>query len=281
MSEHLSHPRRRQVLDRPSVIERLIRVNLYFIQAQLGAAAMAAIGVVGFHRPAQPAGSSDRWDGEIKLPLSGTRQGEQNNNIQTTNRPEASCDSRSQSWSSKHIKQCRRKKRAKQDEEIGLIATYDEQTNNETTEDERAHEAIEDSSEWTRWSWRWKVSFYILIALTFVGIPLLSVYLYHSYECAHHKHRAHYHCVNGTSPHGIPQKIALIVELHFVLLQLSCRAIFVGFCLRETGYEVLKNVLKKVWSDREHTLPLLGYYIAGAVRFVFLLLDEGHMGPHK
>ena len=65
MSEHLSHPRRRQVLDRPSVIERLIRVNLYFIQAQLGAAAMAAIGAVGFHRPAQPAGSSDRWDGEI------------------------------------------------------------------------------------------------------------------------------------------------------------------------------------------------------------------------
>ena len=281
MSEHLSHPRRRQVLDRPSVIERLIRVNLYFIQAQLGAAAMAAIGVVGFHRPAQPAGSSDRWDGEIKLPLSGTRQGEQNNNIQTTNRPEASCDSRSQSWSSKHIKQCRRKKRAKQDEEIGLIATYDEQTNNETTEDERAHEAIEDSSEWTRWSWRWKVSFYILIALTFVGIPLLSVYLYHSYECAHHKHRAHYHCINGTSPHGIPQKIALIVELLFVLLQLSCRAIFVGFCLRETGWEGLKNVLKKVWNDLEHTLPLLGYYFVGAVRFVFLLLDEGHMGLHK
>ena len=281
MSEHLSHPRRRQVLDRPSVIERLIRVNLYFIQAQLGAAAMAAIGVVGFHRPAQPAGSSDRWDGEIKLPLSGTRQGEQNNNIQTTNRPAASCDSRSQSWSSKHIKQCRRKKRAKQDEEIGLIATYDEQTNNETTEDERAHEAIEDSSEWTRWSWRWKVSFYILIALTFVGIPLLSVYLYHSYECAHHKHRAHYHCINGTSPHGIPQKIALIVELLFVLLQLSCRAIFVGFCLRETGWEGLKNVLKKVWNDLEHTLPLLGYYFVGAVRFVFLLLDEGHMGLHK
>ena len=281
MSEHLSHPRRRQVLDRPSVIERLIRVNLYFIQAQLEAAAMAAIGAVGFHRPAQPAGSSDRRDGEIKLPLSGTRQGEQNNNIQTTNRPEASCDSRSQSWSSKHIKQCRRKKRAKQDEEIGLIATYDEQTNNETTEDERAHEAIEDSSEWTRWSWRWKVSFYILIALTFVGIPLLSVYLYHSYECAHHKHRAHYHCVNGTSPHGIPQKIALIVELLFVLLQLSCRAIFVGFCLRETGWEGLKNVLKKVWNDLEHTLPLLGYYFVGAVRFVFLLLDEGHMGLHK
>ena len=288
MSEHLSHPRRRQVLDRPSVIERLIRVNLYFIQAQLGAAAMAAIGVVGFHRPAQPAGSSDRWDGEIKLPLSGTRQGEQNNNIQTTNRPEASCDSRSQSWSSKHIKQCRRKKHAEQDDEIGLIniggmstATDDEQTNNETTEDERAHEAIEDSSEWNRWSWRWKMSFYILIALTFVGIPLLSVYLYHSYECAHHKHRAHYHCVNGTSPHGIPQKIALIVELHFVLLQLSCRAIFVGFCLRETGWEGLKNVLKKVWNDLEHTLPLLGYYFVGAVRFVFLLLDEGHMGLHK
>ena len=172
MSEHLSHPRRRQVLDRPSVIERLIRVNLYFIQEQLGAAAMAAIGAVGFHRPAQPAGSSDRWDGEIKLPLSGTRQGEQNNNIQTTNRPPASCDSRSQSWSSKHIKQCRRKKHAKQDEELGLIATDDEQTNNETTEDERAHEAIEDSSEWSRWSWRWKVSFYIIIALTFVGIPL-------------------------------------------------------------------------------------------------------------
>ena len=288
MSEHLSHPRRRQVLDRPSVIERRIRVNLYFIQEQLGAAAMAAIGAVGFHRPAQPAGSSDRRDGEIKLPLSGTRQGEQNNNIQTTNRPASSCDSRSQSWSSKHIKQCRRKKYAEQDDKIGLInisgtstATDDEQTNNETTEDERAHEAIEDSSEWSRWSWRWKMSFYILIALTVVGIPLLSVYLYHSYECAHHKHRAHYHCINGTSPHGIPQKIALIVELHFVLLQLSCRAIFVGFCLRETGCEVLKNVLKKVWSDREHTLPLLGYYIAGAVRFVFLLLDEGHMGPNK
>ena len=274
MSEHLSHPRRRQVLDRPSVIERLIRVNLYFIQEQLGAAAMAAIGAVGFHRPAQPAGSSDRWDGEIKLPLSGTRQGEQNNNIQTRNCPVASCDSRSQSWSSKHIKQCRRKKHAKQDEELGLIATDDEQTNNETTEDERAHEAIEDSSEWSRWSWRWKVSFYIIIALTFVGIPLLSVYLYHSYECAHHKHRAHYHSVNGTSPHGIPQKIALIGELLFVLLQLSCRAIFVGFCLRETGWEGLKNVLG-------HTLPLLGYYFVGAVRFVFLLLDEGHMGPHK
>ena len=30
-----------------------------------------------------------------------------------------------------------------------------------------------------------------------------------------------------------------------------------------------------------HTLPLLGYYFVGAVRFVFLLLDEGHMGPHK
>ena len=164
MSEHLSHPRRCQVLDRPSVIERLIRVSLYFIQAQLGAAAIAAIGAVGFHRPAQPAGSSDRWDGEIKLPLSGTRQGEQNNNIQTTNRLAASCDSRSQSWFSKHIKQCRRKKHAEQDDEIGLInisgtstATDDEQTNNQTTEDERAHEAIEDSSEWSRWSWRWKM----------------------------------------------------------------------------------------------------------------------------
>lgn len=118
------------------------------------------------------------------------------------------------------------------------------------------------------------MSFYIIIALTFVGIPLLSVYLYHSYECAHHKHRAHYHSVNGTSPHGIPQKIALIGELLFVLLQLSCRAIFVGFCLRETGWEGLKNVLG-------HTMPLLGYYFVGAVRFVFLLLDEGHMGPHK
>ena len=161
MSEHLSHPRRRQVLDRPSVIERLIRVNLYFIQQQLGAAAMAAIGAVGFHRPAQPTGSSDRRDGEIKLPLSGTRQGEQNNNVQTTNRPAASCDSRSQSWACKHIKQCRRKKYAEQDDKIGLInisgtstATDDKQTNNETTEDERAHEAIEDSSEWSRWSWR-------------------------------------------------------------------------------------------------------------------------------
>ena len=79
MSEHSSHPRRRQVLDHPSVIERLIRVNLYFIQAQLGAVAIAAIGAVGFHRPAQSAGFSDRRDGEIKLPLSGTRQGEQNN----------------------------------------------------------------------------------------------------------------------------------------------------------------------------------------------------------
>ena len=74
MSEHLSHPRRRQVLDRPSVIERLIRVNLYFIQAQLGAAAMAVIGTVGFHRPAQPAGSSDRGDGEIKLEISRSRE---------------------------------------------------------------------------------------------------------------------------------------------------------------------------------------------------------------
>ena len=36
-----------------------------------------------------------------------------------------------------------------------------------------------------------------------------------------------------------------------------------------------------MWNDREHTLPLLGYYFASAVRFVFLLLDEGHIGPHK
>ena len=72
------------------------------------------------------------------------------------------------------------------------------------------------------------------------------------------------------------------MELHFVLLQLSCRAIFVGFCFRETGCEGLKNVfLKKVWNDREHTLPLLGYYLTSAVCFVFLLLDEGDMGSHK
>lgn len=59
-------------------------------------------------------------------------------------------------------------------------------------------------------------------------------------------------------------------------------AIFVGFCFQETGCEGLKNVfLKKVWNDREHTLPLLGYYFASAVCFVFLLLDEGHMGSHK
>jgi len=287
MSEHLSHRRRRQVLDRPSVIERFIRVNLYFIQAQLGAAPMAAIGAVGFHRPAQPAGSSDRRDGEIKLPISGSTQGEQNNNIQTTNRPAASCDSRSKSWFSKIIKQCRRKKHTERDDEISLIngtstATDDEQTNNETTEDERAHEAIEDSSEWSRWSWLWKMSFYILIAFTVVGFPLLIVYLYHSYECAHHKHRAHYHCINGTSPHGIPQKYALIMELNFVLLQLSCRAIFIAFCFRQTGWKGFKNIfLEKVFDDREYTFPLVGYYIASAARFVFLLLDEDHMGPHK
>ena len=181
MSEHLSG----QVLDRPSVIERLIRVNLYFIQAQLGAAAMAAIEAVGFHRPAQPAGSSDRRDGEIKLPISGSTQGEQNNNIQTTNRPAASCDShpsRGPLSTSSSVR--RRKKHAERDDEIGLIngtsnATDDEQTNNETTEDERAHEGIEGSSEWSRRSWRWKMSFYILIALT----PQVWVFLYYLYTC--------------------------------------------------------------------------------------------------
>ena len=145
MSERLLHPRRRQVL---GSIERLIRVTLCFIQAQLGAGAWATIEAVGLHRPEQPAGSSDQRDGDIEQAISGSRNDEQSNKIQTTNRPAASCDSRSQSWFSKLIKLRRKKKHTERDDEIGLVngSSDDEQTNNETTEDERAREATEHSS---------------------------------------------------------------------------------------------------------------------------------------
>ena len=241
-------------------------------------------GAEGLYRPEQPAGSSDRRDGYIELPISGTRDDEQSNNMQTTNRPAASCDSRSQSWFSKLIKLCRKKKHTERDVEIGLVngSSDDEQTNNETTEDERAHEATEDSSWGKRWNWRWKTPFYILVTFTFAGIPLLLVYLYQTCGCAHYKHLAHYHCVNGTFPHGIPQNYALSIEISFALLQLSCRAIFVAFCFRQTGCEGFKIFLKKVvLNDREYTLPLFGYYLACVVRFAFLLWDEVDMGQYK
>lgn len=281
MSERLLHPRRRQV---QGSIERLIRVTLYFIQAQLGAGGRATIEAVGLHRPEQPAGSSDRRDRDIEQAISGTRDDEQSNNMQTTNRHAASCDSRSQSWFSKLIKLCRKKKHTERDVEIGLVngSSDDEQTNNETTEDERAHEATEDSSWGKRWNWRWKTPFYILVTFTFAGIPLLLVYLYQTCGCAHYKHLAHYHCVNGTFPHGIPQNYALSIEITFALLQLSCRAIFVAFCFRQTGCEGFKIFLKKVvLNDREYTLPLFGYYLACVVRFAFLLWDEVDMGQYK
>ena len=241
-------------------------------------------GTVGLHRPEQPAGSSDQRDGDIEQAISGSRNDEQSNKIQTTNRPAASCDSRSQSWFSKLIKLRRKKKHTERDDEIGLVngSSDDEQTNNETTADERAHEATGDSSGGERWNWRWKTPFYILVTFTFAGIPLLLVYLYQTCGCAHFKHLAHYHCVNGTFPHGIPQKYALGIEISFAVLQLSCRAIFFAFCLRQTGWEGFKIFLKKVvLNDREYTLPLFGYYLACAVRFAFLLWDESDMGQYK
>ena len=293
MSEHLSHRRCRQVPDRPSVIERLIRVNLYFIQAQLGAAAMAAIGAVGFHRPAQPAGSSDRGDGEIKLEISRSRESV----VFRKNLSSIRKFRRFRSLRLNLTQLCKRKRNKEAYVRLEEARGYEQAVNEQdniaqgptSREEEQATNELDDtvlrptsnSSDWGLWYWRWKILFVILCTLNLLGLAALGIYDYQTYYCAQSVHFPHYHCENGTSI--IPYQTAMNVELAFVCSQLLSRLIFVALIsLRRLKREELKDIVwKVVWNDRVYTWPPLLFYGLSVWRFVLFLLDEDHLGTYK
>lgn len=298
MSEHLSHPRRRQVLDRPSVIERIIRVNLYFIQEQLGAAAMAAIGAVGFHRPAQPAGSSDQGDGEIKLEISRSRESVVfRQNLSSIRKCAAELFRRFRSLRLNLTELCKRKRNegvyVRLEEARGDRQAVNEQDNiaqrPTSKEEEHATNEMDDTvlrptsnlSDWSLWYLRWKILFVILCTLNLLGLAALGIYDYQTYYCAESVHFPHYHCENGTSI--IPYQTAMNVELAFVCSQLLSRLIFVALIsLRRLKREELKDIFwKVVWNHRVYTWPPLLFYGLSFWRFVLFLLDEDHLGTYK
>ena len=288
MSEHLSHPRRRQVLDRPSVIERLIRVNLYFIQEQLGAAAMAVVGAVGFHGPAQPAGSSDRGDGEIKLEISRSRELVVfRQNLSSIRKCAAELFRRFRSLRLNLTQLCKRKRNEgvyeRLEEARGDRQAVNEQDNiaQRPTSREEEHATNEmdhtvlrptsNSSDWSLWYLRWKILFVILCTLNLLGLAALGIYDYQTYYCAESVHFPHYYCENGISI--IPYQTAMNVELAFVCSQLLSRLIFVALIsLRRLKREELKDIFwKVVWMIG----CILGHHscftvsVSGALFFFF------------
>ena len=69
---------------------------------------------------------------------------------------------------------------------------------------------------------------------------LLGIYCALTYTCAIKEQHPHYHCENGMTWPGY--KAAVIVELVFVILEVSSRAIFLAFCF--------KSIRKRSWIQR-------------------------------